>query len=91
MRGPLRLPHGPIRPRHLYGAAVFGAGFGLAGTCPGGAVAMVANGGLGGLVVLGGLVMGMWLRGVTERTTRRRHPGPIPAAEQHPPLTAAHR
>ena len=44
--GPLRLPHGPARRPHLYGAAIFGVGFGLTGTCPGGAVAMVATGGL---------------------------------------------
>lgn len=39
--GPLRLPHGPIRRRQVYGAAIFGAGFGLTGACPGSAVAMV--------------------------------------------------
>lgn len=72
--GPLRLPHGPARRPHLYGAAIFGAGFGLTGTCPGGAVAMVATGGLGGLLVLAGLVSGMWLRGPTARPARRRHP-----------------
>ena len=80
--GPLRLPHHRVRPRHLYGAAVFGAGFGLAGTCPGTAVAMVATGGLGGLLVLVGMVTGLWLRGVTEReTTPAQHPtGRQPAA-----------
>jgi uncharacterized membrane protein YedE/YeeE len=81
--GPLRLPHGPARRPHLYGAAIFGAGFGLTGTCPGGAVAVVATGGLGGLLVLAGLVSGMWLRGATARPARRRHPevadGRLPA------------
>jgi hypothetical protein len=72
--GPLRLPHGPARRPHLYGAAIFGAGFGLTGTCPGGAVAMVATGGLGGLLVLAGLVSGMWLRGATARPAEVRHP-----------------
>jgi hypothetical protein len=72
--GPLRLPHGPARRPHLYGAAIFGAGFGLTGTCPGGAVAMVATGGLGGLLVLAGLVSGMWLRGATARPAGVRHP-----------------
>jgi uncharacterized protein len=67
--GPLRLPHHRVRPRHLYGAAVFGAGFGLTGACPGASVAMVATGGLGGLLVLAGMVGGLWLRGVTERQT----------------------
>ena len=72
--GPLRLPHGPARRPHLYGAAIFGVGFGLTGTCPGGAVAMLATGGLGGLLVLAALVSGMWLRGATARPARVRHP-----------------
>jgi len=70
--GPLRLAYAPARPHHLYGAAIFGAGFGLTGTCPGGAVAMVATGGLGGLLVLFGLVGGMWLRGPAERPSATR-------------------
>ena len=32
--GPLRLPHGPARRHHVYGAAIFGAGFGLTGPVP---------------------------------------------------------
>ena len=76
--GLLRLPHGPARRAQVYGAAIFGAGFGLTGTCPGGAVAMVATGGLGGLLVLAGLVSGMWLRGATAR----------PAAGQQPKVIA---
>jgi uncharacterized membrane protein YedE/YeeE len=42
--GPLRLPHAPARRRHVFGAAIFGVGFGLTGACPGTAVAMVATG-----------------------------------------------
>jgi len=83
--GPLRLPHHRVRPHHLYGAAVFGAGFGLAGACPGAAVAMVATGGLGGLLVLAGMVGGLWLRGVTERQTAPAH---HPAGRQPAALPA---
>jgi uncharacterized protein len=86
--GPLRLPHGPARRRHVYGAAIFGAGFGLTGTCPGSAVAMIVTGGLGGLLVLAGLVSGMWLRGATARPTGDQQPGVT--ADRHPvrsPLT----
>lgn len=72
--GPLRLPHGPASRRQVYGAAIFGAGFGLTGACPGSAVAMVATGGLGGLLVLAGLISGMWLRGATARPAGVRHP-----------------
>ena len=72
--GPLLLPHRPTRRPQVYGAAIFGVGFGLTGACPGGAVAMVATGGLGGLLVLAGLVSGMWLRGATARPAKVRHP-----------------
>jgi uncharacterized protein len=68
--GPLRLHHRPVQRHSFYGAAVFGAGFGLCGTCPGGAIAMVATGGAGGLLVLASLVAGLWLRGVTEGASR---------------------
>ena len=72
--GPVRLPRGPARRSQLYDAAIFGAGFGLTGACPGAAVAMVATGGLGGLLVLAGLVSGMWLRGATERPAQGEQP-----------------
>jgi uncharacterized membrane protein YedE/YeeE len=87
--GRLRLPRAPARSRHIYGAVIFGAGFALTGTCPGGAIAMVATGGVGGLLVLAGLVMGLWLRGATERPAPGgRHPQA--AAGQHEqPVTAA--
>jgi uncharacterized membrane protein YedE/YeeE len=85
--GPLRLPHHRARPCHFYGAAIFGIGFGLSCVCPGGAVAMVATGGLGGLLVLTGLVVGLWLRGVTERASRRRHPRSLPPNPELEPLS----
>ena len=78
--GPLRLPYRPAQPRHFYGTAIFGAGFGLCGTCPGGVIAMVAIGGLGGLLVLAGLAGGLWLRGVTEGASRSRLTRPLPAS-----------
>jgi hypothetical protein len=85
--GPLCLPHGPARRPHLYGAAIFGAGFGLTGACPGGVVAMVATGGLGGLLVLAGLVGGMCLRGATTRPAgTQQHEAtadPLPAQPRH--------
>jgi hypothetical protein len=76
------------------GAAIFGAGFGLTGTCPGGAIAMTATGGLGGLLVLAGLAVGMWLRGTIEGPARgqraeavagrREQPSPPRTTEQPP-------
>jgi hypothetical protein len=69
--GRLALPHARIERRHLWGGAVFGLGFGVGATCPGMTVAMTATGGLYGLVVLGGLLAGLWLRGWMERRARK--------------------
>jgi uncharacterized protein len=65
--GPLALPHAPVEGRHVYGGAVFGVGFGVGATCPGMTVVMTTTGGLYGLVVLVGLLGGLWLRGRVER------------------------
>ena len=88
--GLLRLPHAPARPRHLYGAVIFGAGFALTGTCPGGVVAMVATGGLGGMLVLAGLVTGLWLRGATERPAPGQHPETETGQHEQPLTTTYH-
>jgi len=69
--GRLSLPRHRIERRHVYGGAIFGLGFGVGATCPGMTVAMTATGGLYGLVVLVGLLGGLWLRGRVERGQRR--------------------
>ena len=69
--GPLSLPHQRIERRHVYGGAIFGLGFGVGATCPGMAVAMTTTGGLYGVVVLVGLLGGLWLRGAVERRQQR--------------------
>lgn len=43
----------------VLGSVIFGAGWGLAGLCPGPAVASVSWGGLGGLVFLAAMILGM--------------------------------
>ena len=45
----------------LIGAALFGMGWGLAGYCPGPALASVLSGGLDALAFVATLVLGMWL------------------------------
>ena len=69
--GPLALPHARVERRHVYGGAVFGVGFGVGATCPGMTVVMTTTGGLYGLVVLVGLLGGLWLRGWVERRQRQ--------------------
>jgi len=69
--GRLALPHARAERRHVYGGALFGLGFGVGATCPGMTVAMTTTGGLYGLVVLVGLLGGLWLRGAAERRQSR--------------------
>ena len=60
--GPLTLTRSPVERKHVLGGIVFGAGWALAGTCPGAVLAMVGSGGLLGLVVVAGLFVGVILR-----------------------------
>ncbi len=46
--------------RLILGSVMFGAGWGLAGLCPGPAIASVTYGGLGGLVFLAAMIAGMY-------------------------------
>ena len=70
---PVALDRRPVRRSTIYGAAVFGVGFGIGSTCPGITVAMLATGGGYGAVVLAGIFGGLWLRG---RVARRRQEVP---------------
>ena len=44
----------------VVGAALFGIGWGLAGLCPGPALASISFGGASGLVFFGAMILGMW-------------------------------
>lgn len=48
--------------RHMTGSLLFGAGWAVAGTCPGPAAAMVGQGNLGGLAVGAGIAVGVILQ-----------------------------
>ncbi len=62
MAGELELNRVEIEQKHVYGGAMFGVGWAVAGTCPGPAIGMVAGGGFLGLVVMAGLGSGILLR-----------------------------
>lgn len=47
-----------VEARHVAGAALFGVGWTLAGTCPGPAAAMLGEGRLGGVPVVIGIMIG---------------------------------
>ena len=68
--------------RHVIGSLLFGAGWSIAGTCPGPMAAMVGEGKLGGLFVAGGLLAGVSLQGALARRRAdgaRAHSVPIEA------------
>jgi uncharacterized protein len=57
--------------RHVLGSVLFGAGWSLAGTCPGPVAAMVGQGRLGGLFVAAGLLAGVSLQGALASSRAR--------------------
>jgi hypothetical protein len=76
---PVHIPRHPVRRSAVYGGAVFGVGFGIGATCPGITVAGLATGSLYGLVVLAGILLGLWLRGYVEE---RSAPTPRPRSRR---------
>ena len=65
--GELTLVKAPIARHHVAGAAVFGTGWAIAGTCPVPALAMTASGSALGLCVAAGLFGGIVLRDTVSR------------------------
>lgn len=53
--------------RHVVGSLLFGAGWAVAGTCPGPVAVMIGEGRLGGIVVATGLGAGVLLQGALKR------------------------
>ena len=64
---PLHIPRSPVRREAVLGGSVFGVGFGVGATCPGITVSLLATGSSYGLVVLAGILAGLWWRGRVER------------------------
>ena len=68
----MRLPSAKhIDRRLVLGGMAFGAGWGLAGYCPGPALASLASGGSKPLIFVGAMIAGMLVFEVLERRTRR--------------------
>lgn len=53
--------------RLLLGSTLFGIGWGLAGLCPGPAIASLSYGGGSGLLFFASMLLGMWLAGRVSR------------------------
>ena len=62
--------------RLVLGSVAFGAGWGLAGLCPGPAIASLSYGGIGGFVFLAAMLIGM---GAAPRMGRYLDSAPAPA------------
>lgn len=90
--GPLQIPRHPVRRQAVLGGAVFGVGFGVGAVCPGITVAAAATGNWYGVVVLAGILGGLWLRGyVEERRPRLSPESSPPEAAAVPPAPAGER
>lgn len=62
----------PYKADLIPGALLLGAGWGLAGACPGTVLAMIGEGKVGGLFTLAGIFFGTWLYGAFD--ARRSQP-----------------
>lgn len=69
---PLDLTPKPMKRGLFLGAVLFGAGWGLAGACPGTALAMLGQGKLSAGVTVLGILFGTWLYGIMDDRQRRR-------------------
>ena len=69
LRRPALGDHFSVRPALLdrdtvWGAAIFGVGWGICGVCPGPAIAGLGTGNAAMLVALGGILLGAYLQGL---------------------------
>jgi hypothetical protein len=71
MEGEIDLRRQPVSRRNVAGAAIFGAGWAVAGTCPVPALAMSAGGSVLGVFVMGGLFSGIALRDALDTRSLR--------------------
>lgn len=72
---PMQLPPpSPIDRRLVLGALTFGVGWGIAGFCPGPALASIASGSTDALLFTAAMLAGMALFALRERITRKRIP-----------------
>jgi uncharacterized membrane protein YedE/YeeE len=60
--GPIVVERGPVRRNNVLGAVMFGAGWAIAGACPGPAIGMAVAGHVPALAVIAGLMTGVVAR-----------------------------
>jgi uncharacterized membrane protein YedE/YeeE len=80
---PLALAKKPYGPGVIWGGLLFGAGWAIAGTCPGTALAQIGEGRLAGIVTFIGIVLGAYAQNrvaVAGARARPRASGGVPPA-----------
>ena len=70
---PIAFKGKPYKKSLIPGSLLFGLGWGLAGACPGTALAMLGEGKLGALFTLTGIVVGTWIYGVQQSNANILH------------------
>jgi uncharacterized membrane protein YedE/YeeE len=73
---PISFAGKPWKKGLIAGSLLFGAGWGLAGACPGTALAMIGEGKLGALFTVAGILVGTWLYGLQQTRAARRDSAP---------------
>lgn len=68
---PLSFKGKPFTKGTIPGSLIFGLGWGLAGACPGTALAMLGEGKLGSLFTIAGFFLGTWLFGLQQSRGKR--------------------
>lgn len=76
-RQPIDFTPKPFRKGLLVGALVFGAGWGVAGACPGTALAMLGEGKLVALFSIAGMLVGTWVYGLQQSAALRSEPSQL--------------
>jgi len=76
----LRFEGKPMRRGLVSGSLLFGVGWGLSGTCPGSAPAMLGEGKVMALFAMGGIVLGTYLYGRVAGARGQREDVPLAAA-----------
>ncbi|MBW2735764.1 MAG: YeeE/YedE family protein [Deltaproteobacteria bacterium] len=63
---PISFEGKPYKKTLIGGSVIFGVGWGLAGACPGTALAMLGEGKLGALFTISGILIGTWIYGLLQ-------------------------
>ena len=79
-RAPIVFRKKPMKRGLLAGSLLFGAGWGLAGACPGTALAMLGEGKLMAGFAIVGILIGTWLYGWQQSRSTAQPPGAVPSA-----------